>query len=589
MGVAAQNRRRITLVCVALVILTFALLDPLGRPEAITSGQIGLAFFAALLTGGAIIFGLSFNSATLWPSLGEINEYVGISDWVTTSALGTTALAIGALVGQDTIESFGSIVVIFGDLMGLVSFLRILSLASLDRRNDVLARRLGEEFSLIAAHSQYPALVDYGGKGVLHRFITEFESSLARSDTTALGELVNEVEQASTSLRDRYRPPHAVSSPLHLPIELSLNLLHRIVQRALGGGLDPRATADLQTHLAHGLIGTAFELSKDDHESSAAATLGHLSLHLAWTASTAWTMAARASLEPACARALIVSSSDLRGKILRSVDPDPSGIGNPDDLLQGPISTPLGSLTWLRCFMEFHGSPMTVALYPAFQLLSGERFSHNIWDGAPIISQLRYQLYSNSLNTKEAAASRDEFGSISDFDRTFLSLSVGLIATLRDVRLRSPATLGLPDLSTEPRRLAYELWPFATHRYFDTATEGLKALAHYTTQRPPSDLWYHSGNSLSGIAAPGPPIIHPLARMSALGLAIALRLAPLDPSDSPTELHSFLSRLDPSYLQSIRLLSARILPSGTATTPVEEIIEQLRILHEMPNPGTFRS
>ncbi len=73
--------------------------------------------------------------------------------------------------------------------------------------------------------------------------------------------------------------------------------------------------------------------------------------------------------------------------------------------------------------------------------------------------------------------------------------------------------------------------------------------------------------------------------MSALGLAIALRLAPLDRLDSPSELHDFLSRLDPAYLSSIRLLADRILPPATAKAPVDAIVEQLCILHEMPNPG----
>ncbi|NNN15568.1 MAG: hypothetical protein HKL82_06880 [Acidimicrobiaceae bacterium] len=587
MGVAAQRRRRIALVIVVFLVLVLTLIDPTGRPQAVSSGQVGIAFFAALLTGGAIIFGLSFSSATLWPSLREINEYVGVSDWVTVASLGTLALAVGVLVNLDSMVSFGSTVVIFGDLMGLVSFLRILSLASPDRRKVVLAQRLGEEFTLAATHSERPTLVEHGSRGVLHRFITEFESSLTRSDSTTLRELVGEVEQATSSLRSRDRGLHAGGSPLHLPTELAFDLLHRLAQRALNGGLDPRGAVDLQTQIADGLIGSAVNISKGANDSQAAAILGRLSLHLAWTASTAWTMAARNSLESTTARSLIVSSGDLRGRILRSVDPDPSGLFSLDEQLVRPISTPLGCLTWLRCFVEFHGAPMTVAYYPTFQLLSGERYKYNIWDGAPILAQLRFHLYSSPSNTDEAVATRTAFGSASDFDRTFLALSVGLIATLRDARLRSPTTLGLPDLSDEPRRLAYELWSFATHRYFDTAIEGLETLARYSSQRLPNDLWCQSGVSLSQIAAPGPPIIDPISRMSALGLAIALRLAPLDPFDSPTELHGFLSRLDPSYLNTIRLLTDRILPNATAKAPVDAIIEQLCILHEMPSSGTF--
>ena len=205
------------------------------------------------------------------------------------------------------------------------------------------------------------------------------------------------------------------------------------------------------------------------------------------------------------------------------------------------------------------------------------------------MAQLRFRLYANPSNTEEAEVTRTAFGSASNFDRTFLALSVGLLATLRDSRLRSPATLGLPDLSDEPRRLAYEIWSFATHRYFDTAVEGLETLARYSSQRLPNDLWLQSSISLSQIAVPGPPIIDPVSRMSALGLAIALRLAPLDRLDSPSELHNFLSRLDPAYLSCIRLLADRILPAATAKAPVDAIVEQLCILHEMPNPGgTFR-
>ncbi len=585
MGVAAQRRRRIGLVVVVVLALILELIDPIGRTQAVSSGQVGIAFFAALLTGGAIIFGLSFSSATLWPSLREINEYVGLSDWVTLASLGTLALAAGILVNLDTLVSFGSIVVIIGDLMGLVSFLKILSLASPDRRKVVLAQRLGAEFSLVAGHSERPTLAEHGRRGVLGRFITEFESSLARSDGTALRELVGEVEQATSSLRRRDRGLHAGSYPLHLPTELAFDLLHRVAQRALSGRLDPRDAVDLQAQIADSLIGSAVDLSQGANDSQASAILGRLSLHLAWTASSAWTMSARKSLESATARSMIVSSGDLRGRILRSVDPDPSGLSSLDEQLIRPISTPLGCLTWLRCFVEFYGAPTTVALYPTYQLLSGERYRYNIWDGAPILAQLRFRLYANPSNTEEAEVTRTAFGSASNFDRTFLALSVGLLATLRDSRLRSPATLGLPDLSDEPRRLAYEIWSFATHRYFDTAVEGLETLARYSSQRLPNDLWLQSSISLSQIAVPGPPIIDPVSRMSALGLAIALRLAPLDRLDSPSELHDFLSRLDPAYLSSIRLLADRILPPATAKPPVDAMVEQLCILHEMPNPG----
>ncbi len=585
MGVAAQRRRRIGLVVVVVLALMLELIDPIGRTQAVSSGQVGIAFFAALLTGGAIIFGLSFSSATLWPSLREINEYVGLSDWVTLASLGTLALAAGILVNLDTLVSFGSIVVIIGDLMGLVSFLKILSLASPDRRKVVLAQRLGAEFSLVAGHSERPTLAEHGRRGVLGRFITEFESSLARSDGTTLRELVGEVEQATSSLRRRDRGLHAGSYPLHLPTELAFDLLHRVAQRALSGRLDPRDAVDLQAQIADSLIGSAVDLSQGANDSQASAILGRLSLHLAWTASSAWTMSARKSLESATARSMIVSSGDLRGRILRSVDPDPSGLSSLDEQLIRPISTPLGCLTWLRCFVEFYGAPTTVAFYPTYQLLSGERYRYNIWDGAPILAQLRFRLYANPSNTEEAEVTRTAFGSASNFDRTFLALSVGLLATLRDARLRSPATLGLPDLSDEPRRLAYEIWSFATHRYFDTAVEGLETLARYSSQRLPNDLWLQSSISLSQIAVPGPPIIDPVSRMSALGLAIALRLAPLDRLDSPSELHDFLSRLDPAYLSSIRLLADRILPPATAKAPVDAIVEQLCILHEMPNPG----
>ena len=585
MGVAAQRRRRIGLVVVVVLALILELIDPIGRTQAVSSGQVGIAFFAALLTGGAIIFGLSFSSATLWPSLREINEYVGLSDWVTLASLGTLALAAGILVNLDTLVSFGSIVVIIGDLMGLVSFLKILFLASPDRRKVVLAQRLGAEFSLVAGHSERPTLAEHGRRGVLGRFITEFESSLARSDGTTLRELVGEVEQATSSLRRRDRGLHAGSYPLHLPTELAFDLLHRVAQRALSGRLDPRDAVDLQAQIADSLIGSAVDLSQGANDSHASAILGRLSLHLAWTASSAWTMSARKSLESATARSMIVSSGDLRGRILRSVDPDPSGLSSLDEQLIRPISTPLGCLTWLRCFVEFYGAPTTVAFYPTYQLLSGERYRYNIWDGAPILAQLRFRLYANPSNTEEAEVTRTAFGSASNFDRTFLALSVGLLATLRDARLRSPATLGLPDLSDEPRRLAYEIWSFATHRYFDTAVEGLETLARYSSQRLPNDLWLQSSISLSQIAVPGPPIIDPVSRMSALGLAIALRLAPLDRLDSPSELHDFLSRLDPAYLSSIRLLADRILPPATAKAPVDAIVEQLCILHEMPNPG----
>ena len=154
------------------------------------------------------------------------------------------------------------------------------------------------------------------------------------------------------------------------------------------------------------------------------------------------------------ARELVALSVGVRHHI-----PAPGRPGPPYAAGTADLGTPLPGaasvLAWISGFTEFHGSHQAAGLYPVYELLTGTRFLGNYWDGDWVLTGLRDALLApGGVRTPAARAARRAFGTAGECDRIWTLISVGAIATLRDVRLAHPPELIRPEFGPASARRA---------------------------------------------------------------------------------------------------------------------------------------
>ena len=214
--------------------------------------------------------------------------------------------------------------------------------------------------------------------------------------------------------------------------------------------------------------------------------MAQASRYLAWLASTSLTLSVQDVTTAGAARELVAFSVRARDQILRLADPDPPYAAGATDM-GTPLTDAASVLAWIGGFTEFHGSHQAAGLYPVYEILTGTKFLGNYWDGDSVLTGLRDALFApGTADGPAAQATRKSFGNVGEFDRIWTLISAGAIATLRDVRREHPPELVRPEFSPDPQLLGAYLRTFASHRYFTTSDEAMRALdPDDRARRPP--------------------------------------------------------------------------------------------------------
>ena len=577
--VARDVRRVASAVCVA-GLLAVAWAVPLSRQDVIDSATFSIAFFATLLTGEAVIFALSFSASSAWPSFREIDGHIGFRDWVVTGWLGAMLTASGLLAQAPIAATYGAFLFLLADLVGIISFIRLLGLASSGGRKRLLARTLGRALQDPARGARQRQ----AGEAVVAAYLGQLDQSASGSDGGSVQDLAAELASATADNRGAAPATRAA-------LALHLEAVHRLAKAALVGKLDPVVASAAARVLVESLLaGVRVPLDGAApgavRPELAAAVLGQASRYLAWLASTSLVLSERQVTTASSAREMVAFAVESRDLILRLADPDPPGAGPGD--LGTPLAGPACAVAWLADFTDFHGSHQAAGLYPVYEILTGSKFLGNYFDGDSVLSGLRSVLFSGVPGglSPAAQATRQAFGTVTEFDLTWTLVSVGAIATLRDVRIAHPPELIRPEFSPDHQLLAAYLRTFAGHRFFSTAEQAMTTLTSLVSHTvAPGGMWHQvrAIASHAGWTAPV-PVIEPRQRLSACVLAVASRLAPLDPGEPDRELRAFLTALPLPLLEATGRLAARVLPgrdtSRAGQHGVERAIsERLRVLH----------
>ena len=577
--VARDVRRVASAVCV-VGLLAVAWAVPLSRQDVIDSATFSIAFFATLLTGEAVIFALSFSASSAWPSFREIDGHIGFRDWVVTGWLGAMLTASGLLAQAATAATYGAFLFLLADLVGIFSFIRLLGLASSGGRQRLLARTLGRALQDPARGARQRQ----AGEAVVAAYLGQLDQSASGSDGGSVQALAAELASAAADNRGTAPATRAA-------LALHLEAVHRLAKAALVGKLDPVVASAAARVLVESLlarVGVPLDGAAPGavRPELAAAVLGQASRYLAWLASTSLVLSARQVTTASSAREMVAFAVASRDLILRLADPDPPGAGPGD--LGTPLAGPACAVAWLADFTDFHGSHQAAGLYPVYEILTGSKFLGNYFDGDSVLSGLRSVLFSGAPGglSPAAQATRQAFGTVTEFDLTWTLVSVGAIATLRDVRIAPPPELIRPEFSPDHQLLAAYLRTFAAHRFFSTAEQAMTTLTSLVSRTAaPGGMWYQVRAVASHAAWTAPaPVIEPRQRLSACVLAVASRLAPLGPGEPDRELRAFLTALPLPLLEATGRLAARVLPgrdtSRAGQHGVEQAIsERLRVLH----------
>ena len=92
---------------------------------AVDAGNFAMLFFGALLTGEAVVFALSFDPTTNWPSLREIDKHIQFRGWIAAGGVGAVLLALGFLTESAPVYHMGNYSILVADAFGAASFLRL--------------------------------------------------------------------------------------------------------------------------------------------------------------------------------------------------------------------------------------------------------------------------------------------------------------------------------------------------------------------------------------------------------------------------------------------------------------------------------
>ena len=326
--------------------------------------------------------------------------------------------------------TYGALLFLLANVFGMFSFIRLFGLASADGRQRLLRRTLANALDTVTTPA--PGLRRrMQVNPVLNAYLGQIDEAAARSDGNGIRELVEQLSTIRVTMNGT------------ATLALHLDITHRLVKAALVGKLDPVVGSASAEVLIGSLLTRAATPSAANANATdahrAAGAMAQASRYLAWLASTSLMLSVQDVTTASAARELVAFSVRARDQILRLADPDPPYAAGATDM-GSPLTDAASVLAWIGGFTEFHGPHQAAGMYPVYEILTGTKFLGNYWDGDSVLGGLREALFApGTADGPAAQATRDSFGNVGEFDRIWTLISVGAIATLRDVRRVSSA------------------------------------------------------------------------------------------------------------------------------------------------------
>ncbi|MFC6086514.1 hypothetical protein [Sphaerisporangium aureirubrum] len=498
--------------------------------------QVGLGLFAALLTALTIVFAVTTSTQTRWPSFNDLVRAIGLTSWLLVAIAGILLAAVGDIFAGAALTTLGAVYSVLQLALGMDTLLLLLRFRTASGRESVLTRLTTRRLHRAAAGDGRPAIT---GEGHLTDLLSEIESSIDRQDVAELANRAAEVVQGW---------PHDVTAgQARWRLALLTHLLERLGRSVLFESLNGDVARAAIPPLLEGALRSSWQLSaltfpkREDKrdEVAAAVTLGQICRVIGWLQQCAHARLQR-NAEDAGARQIVNAVAEGRLRIVQYVDPDPPGFfRTPKDPWPYGFSDPAAALLWLTAMCEFGASHVGSGLYILCEILTGEKFYGNYWNGDCIFSEIEKRV---GRDLQRHPGSAPLLAGCGDLGAVSLELASLVIAGLRDRRYVPPEGRDDdPNYSVDPRYLRSQITMFATYdclrddeAALDWMTEAL------TNARTRPSLTNYALDAFAGYSSPNQLPMPPLAaRPASVTLAAVLRLT----ANRRRSAHTLLSRL----------------------------------------------
>jgi hypothetical protein len=528
--------------------------------------QLGLGLFTTLLTAQTIVFAVSADPATVWPSFLDLVDETGLVVWLTAGTLSVLLPAAADIADRGGfLDDLGLGLLVAQLILGIDSLQALLRVLGGEGRQNFLARLASEDLRR-AARAGRPVQIDRAH--ALAGFLGAVETAIDGEDVSALGHRMTEVARQA---RDDTN-----AEVVRWRLALLTYLIERVGRAVLYHDLTGDAARVALPHLIDGALQSSYRLTEltgagagpDEHvsELEAAVTLGQVCRVIGWLQQAAHERLQERP-DDMSARQVIASVAKGRLRIVQFVDPDPPGFfRQADDPWPYGLSDPAAVLVWLWSMCEFGGSWVGSGLYVLAEVITGEKFYGNYWNDDCIFTEIERRIGPDGSRRHCAPDGRaaDVVAACGGLPTIALELCTTVIAGLRNARFTPPSGFEQdPAYSADRRYLRSQITMFATYACLDGPDAALGWLATALSQPPTRrSLWRTVRAAITEAGHPGNLDLHgPDDRPAATTLAALCCLRMARPDDA----HRFVEGLpEPLVAGALQLARFSLAPDGPA-------------------------
>lgn len=523
---------------------------PTPQDEALNAIQIAGTFFGFTLAGEAILFSSMVRPGDAWPSLKDITRITIFPDWVATGGLFALVTIFGTILRQPRIASAGCYAWAASGLVGLLSFILLARLADPETRGRLQARVLKQSITRSERMRPKRRFVhkDRNPVSDQSRYFSALDLALARADSASILELIDQIVHIERE--------SVASTPV---FRAQMSVLRKVTRATIYGTIDPQTTRTALSTITEEMVTrlpspqyVGAERAPQVSVTPEVSQLGELSRYLAWSMNTAFAVAKQRSDIRASARSLCEVALSARERIFRAADPEPKNmvsLAEKGSCLYLPIDT----LAFFRDFLEFEGPFATRFAYPAYQLLTGNRYEGDYVRGDPVLRDLCDFIYSSSGPSSETAASVREVVPTRQDMLTLLSFfGTAMTATFRERTLFENSDLSLDEFDGDPNRRRNALRMLVSLGDIETVTQATDLLSTLVLDGGPKAWQVVTSSDSRGPESGGLPRYRPRDVVGNAILVTSMRI----PDDGVRG--NFLSALRPSAVSLAASAAGRI-------------------------------
>jgi hypothetical protein len=451
---------------------------PADRAEVVW--QVGLGSFSALLTALTIVFAVTVTPQTRWPSFRDLVGAIAVTSWLAVALVAILCAASGDMWDRRGLTLVGLVFTIVQLVFGLDTLLALMRFRSAAGRRRILTGLSTRRLHRAAAAGDRIRAAEHDE---LSDLLEEIEYAIDHNDVAEIAARANEIVGGW--------PMDRASHQARCRLALLTHLLERLGRSVLYESLNGAAVRAAVPLLVDGALHASWRLSvltvqrpgaPRDGEVPAAVALAQICRILGWLRQCAHE---RLQYDPddAAGRQMVNALGQGRMRIVQHVDPDAPGfVRGPRDPWPHGFSDPSAALLWLAAMTEFGGSYVGSGLYVVCEVLTGEKFYGNYWNGDCVFTEIHRRIGPGGRGSGSCAPLLDSCGGLGGVS---LELAAGVIAGLRNRRFVPPVGWeDDPNFATDRRYLRAQVSMFASYDCLPDAEAAIDWMALALTSAP---------------------------------------------------------------------------------------------------------